>query len=178
MQIRRGFTIVELLIVVVIIAILAAITVVAYNGVRIRAQAATIGDEFKTIERALLLYKHSLGLSSWPTDSDATYWTGTGNPSIASIIAAQPAFRDFLQSVPAAPVGTINVYAFDNDLDTYNGCSNASSGVNIYINGTTTADTALMQAVDDAIDDGNLACGRVRFTGTSFHYNVALNQNG
>lgn len=178
MQIRRGFTIVELLIVVVIIAILAAVTVVAYNGVRARAQAAQIADEFKTIEKALLLYKHTLGLSSWPTDNDATYWTGNANPSFTAIIAAQPSFREFLQSVPLAPIGTGNPYAFDNDLDTYNGCSNASSGVNIYINNATTADTAVMQAVDDAIDDGNLACGRVRFTGTSFHYNVALNQNG
>lgn len=33
MQARRGFTIVELLIVIVVIAILAAITIVAYNGI-------------------------------------------------------------------------------------------------------------------------------------------------
>ncbi len=33
----RGFTIVELLIVIVIIAILAAITIVAYNGIQNRA---------------------------------------------------------------------------------------------------------------------------------------------
>ena len=32
---QRGFTIVELLIVVVIIAILAAITIVAYNGIQL-----------------------------------------------------------------------------------------------------------------------------------------------
>lgn len=36
----RGFTIVELLIVVVVIAILAAITIVAYNGITSRANAA------------------------------------------------------------------------------------------------------------------------------------------
>ena len=40
---RRGFTIVELLIVIVVIAILAAITIVAYNGIQQRAHnAATI----------------------------------------------------------------------------------------------------------------------------------------
>jgi prepilin-type N-terminal cleavage/methylation domain-containing protein len=36
----RGFTIVELLIVIVVIAILAAITIVAYNGIQSRAVAA------------------------------------------------------------------------------------------------------------------------------------------
>jgi len=37
---RRGFTIVELLIVVVVIAILAAITIVSYNGIQNRAKAS------------------------------------------------------------------------------------------------------------------------------------------
>lgn len=37
---QRGFTIVELLIVIVVIAILAAITIVAYNGITSRANAA------------------------------------------------------------------------------------------------------------------------------------------
>lgn len=39
---RRGFTIVELLIVIVIIGILAAITVVAYNGIQQRAKTSTV----------------------------------------------------------------------------------------------------------------------------------------
>jgi prepilin-type N-terminal cleavage/methylation domain-containing protein len=41
---QQGFTIVELLIVIVVIAILAAITIVAYNGVQNRAKA-TSGQE-------------------------------------------------------------------------------------------------------------------------------------
>ncbi|VXB67549.1 prepilin-type N-terminal cleavage/methylation domain-containing protein [Frigoribacterium sp. 9N] len=36
----RGFTIVELLIVIVVVAILAAITAVAYNGIQNRARAS------------------------------------------------------------------------------------------------------------------------------------------
>ena len=37
---KSGFTIVELLIVIVVIAILAAITIVAYNGIQNRAKAS------------------------------------------------------------------------------------------------------------------------------------------
>ena len=47
---KRGFTIVELLIVIVVIAILAAITIVAYNGVQERSRATFISDELKKIE--------------------------------------------------------------------------------------------------------------------------------
>ena len=42
---KQGFTIVELLIVVVVIAILAAITIVAYNGIQNRARESVIKNE-------------------------------------------------------------------------------------------------------------------------------------
>lgn len=49
----RGFTIVELLIVIVVIAILAGITVVAYNGIRARAIDSQSASEFNSIQKAL-----------------------------------------------------------------------------------------------------------------------------
>lgn len=54
---RRGFTIVELLIVIVVIGILAAITVVAYNGIQQRAQDSRRLSDLKNIEKALELYQ-------------------------------------------------------------------------------------------------------------------------
>jgi len=52
----RGFTIVELLIVIVVIAILAAITIVAYNGVQKRALNTARLTEVEAWQKQLLLY--------------------------------------------------------------------------------------------------------------------------
>ena len=50
---RRGFTIVELLIVIVVIAILAAITIVAYNGIQNRAKVARANSDLVTLRKAI-----------------------------------------------------------------------------------------------------------------------------
>jgi general secretion pathway protein G len=60
-----GFTIVELLIVIVVIGILAAITIVAYNGVQQRAANSATTAVANTWLKALKLYKADNG--RWPT---------------------------------------------------------------------------------------------------------------
>lgn len=56
-KIIRGFTIVELLIVIVVIAILAAISVVAYNGIQHRAKVSAVASMLKNTEKA---FKYSV----------------------------------------------------------------------------------------------------------------------
>lgn len=51
-----GFTVVELLIVIVVIAILAAITVVAYTGIQERARYSAMRSDLSSINKAILLY--------------------------------------------------------------------------------------------------------------------------
>lgn len=58
---RAGFTIVELLIVIVVIAILAGITLLAFNGVRERAQDAALKAELKNASTNIELYKAETG---------------------------------------------------------------------------------------------------------------------
>ncbi len=72
----RGFTLVELLIVVVVIAILAAITVVAYNGVQARAQQARLSSETQSLQQKLELYNvdnmvYPQSITDCPTPSAA-----------------------------------------------------------------------------------------------------------
>ena len=64
MKSKSGFTIVELLIVIVVIGVLASITVVAFNGVKARAQIASSQSDLKRNMKQLLSYKAERG--SWP----------------------------------------------------------------------------------------------------------------
>jgi len=60
-----GFTIVELLIVIVVIGILAAIVIVAFNGVQERAKVATVQSDLRSFNTVMQAYRAEFG--SFPT---------------------------------------------------------------------------------------------------------------
>lgn len=60
---KYGFTIVELLIVIVVIAILAAITIVAYNGIQTQARDSKIKSDLANIEKAVMVARNNTGLT-------------------------------------------------------------------------------------------------------------------
>lgn len=63
MKQHKGFTIIELLVVIVIVAILASITLVVYNGVKSRAQMAKIDSDLRMIKVAIEAARGTTGLS-------------------------------------------------------------------------------------------------------------------
>lgn len=56
-QKNKGFTIVELLVVIVIIGILAAISVAVYNGIQQRARVAIAQSEMRSVSQAAQTFK-------------------------------------------------------------------------------------------------------------------------
>lgn len=74
---QRGFTIVELLIVIVVIGILAAITIVAYNGVQGRAHTAKINADLALLNKAIQASRINNSESALRYVTDLTGTAGT-----------------------------------------------------------------------------------------------------
>lgn len=102
----RGFTIVELLIVIVIIAILAAITVVAFRGIQERANSTAIISQAKAYIKGLTLWEAELGRPT--TNSCITPSTYTTCVSAQHWGANQPVDSTFMV--------TLNQYAGINEM--------------------------------------------------------------
>lgn len=76
MKNQRGFTIVELLIVIVVIAILAAITIVAYNGIQNRAKTSALLSSVSQGVKKVQAYA-ALNNDNYPADATAAGLTGS-----------------------------------------------------------------------------------------------------
>lgn len=80
---KAGFTIVELLIVIVVIGILAAISIVAYNGIQVRAENTKTIAAIQAYRKALTQYATEKG--SYPITGG--YCLGTQYPVLDGITA-------------------------------------------------------------------------------------------
>jgi len=77
---RTGFTIVELLIVIVVIGILATITIVAYNGISNRAKVASAQNDLSSAAKSLEQYRVTISTTDkYPaTQADANVKVSNG----------------------------------------------------------------------------------------------------
>ena len=103
-----GFTIVELLIVIVVIAILAAITIVAYNGITNRANDTRRQHDMSVIKEALMAYAVDHGGTPVPSkyyDNDVSEthagWDASTDDRWLSFL------RESHGSMPVDPVNTL-----------------------------------------------------------------------
>ena len=103
---RHGFTIVELLIVIVIIAILASITIAVFNGIQQRGRDSARKSDFKVLQTALEAYHADRG--AYPSCNTGTaFQHGTEAAATCGVIniAAQLA-PTYISKVPVDQVNS------------------------------------------------------------------------
>lgn len=107
----NGFTLVELLIVIVVIGILAAITLVAYNGVQAKARDSNRQSGISDIVKALQLYYIDNG--SYPLENCTssclinTGWSDTNDGSWQNLVSQL--VPQYVSSLPTDPNPTLGV---------------------------------------------------------------------
>lgn len=134
---KSGFTIVELLIVIVVIAILAAISIVAYNGIQQRTITSTLQADLSNAVKTLKLYQADYGY--FPTSINATTYCPT--PADANYCLKPTSDNVFLNYTVDNPS---NPQAFSLDARSSNGTryyASSSGGI------SESADTFTMAAI-------------------------------
>ncbi|MDD5259297.1 MAG: type II secretion system protein [bacterium] len=90
---RKGFTLVELLIVIVILGILAAIVIARFAGATKESKESNLKGNLRTIRSSLEMYKANSKSNSYPANLD-DLWKGT-NVDVDS--------KTFLERIPIDP---------------------------------------------------------------------------
>jgi prepilin-type N-terminal cleavage/methylation domain-containing protein len=123
---QQGFTIVELLIVVVVIGILAAIVIVAYNGVTNSARDSGYKSDAQNLAKIAEVVNANTG--SYPTGTSTSTLTSSFNSTSTAKIPSNIA----LTYVTAAPTNADALTAANGTTKTYSVDPCTSGGVKIY----------------------------------------------
>lgn len=118
MKNKSGFTIVELLIVIVVIAILAAISIVAYNGIQTRAKTSAAQTTANSVvKKAQLFYSDKGYYPTSVTDltnaasTDVFKLTGVNFTSLSTIRSSPAPTSDSINYQVCAPGNPANLAA-------------------------------------------------------------------
>jgi prepilin-type N-terminal cleavage/methylation domain-containing protein len=139
----RAFTLVEIMVVVVIIGLLAALAIPAFARVRQRAQNSRVANDLRIFAQVFDTYLLEKG--DWPADV------------APGVVPAELAGQMPAAWIQRTPIG--GQWEWDNEP--------GLKSITLY---QTTASMAQMTRIDALIDDGNPATGLFQFNGSEWHY--------
>jgi prepilin-type N-terminal cleavage/methylation domain-containing protein len=144
----RGFTLVEIMIVVVIIGLLAALAIPAFQRVQRASKNARVVNDFRIFAQSFEIYNTQNGF--WPNN------TGAGAIPNAPVSMA----GDFKTSVWQATTSIGGRWNWDNSFTSSGGLAGIS--ISDAVGNPITASDAQLAEIDAKIDDGDITTGRLR----------------
>jgi prepilin-type N-terminal cleavage/methylation domain-containing protein len=140
---NSGFTIVELLIVIVVIAILAAITIVAYSGITARANTTKAQTNAVAAKKVAEAYNADTGRYPGLTTDFTTGSTSTKLPSGVNVIPQTTALTSTTgtTTVTWAYVGTSATTATGGRITYWDFSTGAVSTTIVYVGSATSSST-------------------------------------
>jgi general secretion pathway protein G len=132
MMARKGFTLVEILIVVIILGILAAIVIPQFTDASTQARESSLRSNLQTVRSQIELYKvqhnDSLPASTGGVDFPTAM---TGKTDVTGAVSTDPnAYGPYLQQMPTNPFNNKNTVGTDGTAGsgTYGWMFNTSTG--------------------------------------------------
>ena len=107
---KKGFTLVEILIVVIILGILAAIVIPQFTQASTEARISNLKTNLQTIRSQLLLYKMQHDAEAYPDANFETQMTQYTDPQggVSATPDATHTLGPYLQAIPINPVSNLN----------------------------------------------------------------------
>lgn len=139
---HTGFTVVELLIVIVVIGILATLTIISYSGVRTQADQAAARDDASQAFRRVATYYTQNG--SYPASLSAAGYNASGGATLD--------FRTYNYGYCVSSTRNGNTYHMSSDTGgaTYGTCGQIKAE---YFNNTSFSGTPVLTQYEDVINN-------------------------
>lgn len=154
----KGFTIIELLVVIVVIGILAAITIVSFANVSSRGKTASLATTANNLLQKAILYKQNNSSGNFAYNYPPTVAT------LTSLASSDPAYLTGVQSLAATPTTGNTTSPSNNQVD-YEICGyNTNTTVTANVSAAPSAlagaaNTTLYTASSAAIQSGAVLTG-------------------
>jgi prepilin-type N-terminal cleavage/methylation domain-containing protein len=143
----RAFTMVELMVVVAIIGLVAAMALPTYRHITIRAKTTALENDLRSYSTAFITYNLQNG--RWPASEEP----GVAPPELAGALPVAFTLK--------TPIGGVYKWNYDSSAG---GIPDIKAAITIEPaeGNPMSDDVALLEMVDRQMDDGNLSTGNIR----------------